>query len=247
MIWLGALLAAGLGAIAGYALALAAAVGLMELSGTGYGPDGGGAMAAGFVFGPAGGLVGMVVGAFLVLRRGRRPAGAALLKALAVMAALVAGGYGALLLVPLYRAHFCASLALTGTPPRLLLDIRLDPASAVPARGQDVRLDLSTGGSQRPGRVFEILPPDAEGRVRLAADAELFERSADRLLVLRLPGEPVRLFRLRLPAGAPQMDVMSPWQRVDFTDAMTPDSRPRPAPPEDRTAIRYRVSWPGRD
>ncbi|WP_270937598.1 hypothetical protein [Falsiroseomonas oryzae] len=247
MTWLLALLGALVGAAAGYAGALALSLGLMAM-GSGYGPNGGGAMAAAFIFGPAGALVGLVLGAWIVLRWRRRrgkAGGASFLKALAVAGGVLAFGYAAVSLAPVFQAQFGSSLAPTGIGPRLFMDIRLDPRSTIPERQRDLRIDLSSDMDHRPARIDEIGPPDAEGRRVVAAQVELFHRTARRLVVVRIPGEPVRIFRVPLPGRPPQMDEMSAWQRVDLVDAGAPGGQPVAAPADDRTEIRYRVSWPG--
>ena len=81
----------------------------------------------------------------------------------------------------------------------------------------------------------------ADGRAVLRGAVALRHRTADRLLVLNLPGRGIFEFRLRLPAEPHRADAFGsqfgPWHLADHTASPRAGS----AAPLDSTAIRYRV------
>jgi hypothetical protein len=58
--------------------------------------------------------------------------------------------------------------------------------------------------------------------------------------VLRMKGEPDRLFELDLASNPPAAPEFGPWQHVDYV-ADGPGQEPRKAGEGDRYDIRYRV------
>jgi hypothetical protein len=71
-------------------------------------------------------------------------------------------------------------------------------------------------------------------------------KTSSRLLVLALPGQPTRLFRLRLARDPSSTAAMSEWHRPDHLDD---HAHPQPvaAPPDDPVELRYRVRRAGED
>jgi hypothetical protein len=65
-------------------------------------------------------------------------------------------------------------------------------------------------------------------------------RTTDRIVVLNLPGQPQRLFKLRLAASPSHSDQFGPWHLADH---VTPTTAIEPVrtTPNDAFAIRYRV------
>jgi hypothetical protein len=74
----------------------------------------------------------------------------------------------------------------------------------------------------------------------ISGGVDLYFRTKSRLLVLRVPGEPDRMFLLKLAANPPASPDLGPWQPVDFV-ADLPDGKVRAGEPRDDYAIRYAV------
>lgn len=111
----------------------------------------------------------------------------------------------------------------------LVYEIQLPPGiSAETAKKAEV--DLQTGQNSMPfsyhrnTRLTDANPPVISGVVDLAF------RTAYRQLELKIPGQSVRSFDLKLPAEPKHAPQFSDWQKHP-----------------DGGEIRYRVVWPGRD
>jgi hypothetical protein len=65
-------------------------------------------------------------------------------------------------------------------------------------------------------------------------------RTTDRIVVLNLPGQPQRLFKLRLAESPSRSDRFGPWHLADRVTPLTANEPVRGAP-NDAFAIRYRV------
>ncbi len=146
------------------------------------------------------------------------------LKALGVLVALVvAGGTG-------YLVYSLATATPWLKPAGTVLryEVRLPPGStAETVKG--VKIDLETSQNSMPfsyhrdTKVIGDNPPVVAGVVDLAF------RTAYRQLDLKIPGQPVRSFSLKIPASPPHSQF-SDWQKHP-----------------DGGEIRYRVVWPGQD
>ncbi len=198
--------------------------------------EGGRAMLAFFAFGPFGALAGLLLGAWLVLRfyGGYRRFAEALGGAAVVAAALAA--VAAAVFGVLYLSDDV--LVRNGPPPQAYFELRLPSAAVLPAGLEGVRVDLNTDKNEMPGTLTGTTTE--QDRPIIAGSVDLYFRTASRILVLRLPGEPDRLFMLNLarnPSASPQF---GPWQRVDYVDDHPPAS-PRKGGDGDDYQIRYRV------
>jgi hypothetical protein len=189
-------------------------------------------MLALFVFGPAGSIAGLVIGAWLGIRmRGRDDAGglaANSFKAFAVLVAVIAA-VGA--------AYYFYALA-TATPwlnpnaanPLLQFEVRLPAGAALPTSARDIAIELQTDQNTMPGEPkFERFRRDGDRPV-IAGDVELAFRTARRQLEIKIKGQPDRVYRVGLSDKAPHASELGPWQ-----------------PNADGSEIRYRAKWPGRD
>jgi hypothetical protein len=78
-----------------------------------------------------------------------------------------------------------------------------------------------------------------DGRPVLTGSVPIAYVTAQRMVILNLPGEPSRLFKLRLAPNPSQSEAFSPWHQVDFIDNGT--TAPQRARPDAGFAIRYRV------
>ncbi|MFN8643925.1 MAG: hypothetical protein U0802_20565 [Candidatus Binatia bacterium] len=237
MIYVAALLAGLAGAVAGWAVAAALGgwiAGLCGMSDF----EGGRGMFAAFVVGPAGGLLAMLAAITAVLRRGGGRSARAdllprLLGVLAGLAALVAGG--------IWLRLATLDTYTDRLPPQLEFELRVPAAlaGATPA-GLAVRLD--TDKNAMPADLDAAWRDEGAARViggRLSLD---FKTTA-RILVVALPGQPPRLFRLRLARDPDATPALGDWRPPDFLD-VPDDARPRPAPPDDPVAVRVGVRRP---
>jgi hypothetical protein len=196
-----------------------------------------------FIGGPAGGLAGMVLGAWLVLRRIRQPTGERRGGAIAGGVALVvvgvvavaAAGLGAFWLMrPLVNAN--------GPAPQLVFEIRLPPGVAPPA-GRDA-VELQTSKNRMPANPAAARRDD--GRHVLAGSVEIYYRTWRRTLVLRMPDKTDVLFDLSLGLTPDHTRTFTAWRRADYI-ARPGDDQARRTTPADAYELRYRVEWAGEE
>ena len=193
-----------------------------------------------FGFGPLGGLIGLIAGIWLVLRRGgqRSAAGAALRVPLVILAIAALGAAGAWYL---YETRPQLGSASTGQA-RLDFEIRLPPGMAPPAPAHRIQVTLSTERNTMPGEIREARTRQENGRTVLVGSVDLAYRSSWRLLELKTgPGDVARIFDLKLPARPSHMKDFGSWRRVDFT--ATAGGQPIPAPASEAFELRARVVY----
>jgi hypothetical protein len=237
MTYLLALLVAVVGAALGFAVGAAAAAALAPLLGiTSF--EGASGYFAVFIGGPLGGLVGLVLGAWLVLRRAGL-GGAAVAGRIGLVfggvVLLSAAGLGAFWLMrPLVNAN--------GPAPRLVFEIRLPPGVAAPP-SRDV-VELQTSKNTMPAVLSDGRRED--GREVLAGSVELYYRTWGRLLVLRLPDRTDVLFEPSLGLTPAHTRTFTDWRRADYI-ARPGDQQARRTTAADAWEIRYRVEWAGED
>jgi hypothetical protein len=221
-----------IGAVLGFILTGLVADTLLAMSGM---PDREGyrAMIAFFTFAPFGGLVGLLGGIALVLRRRGRHRGLALAGRTALTAAALATAAG--LSVWAYVVAEDDILAKNGPPPQLHFEIALPEDAKPPADG--VAVDLNTDKNTMPS-TFTMTT--GGGRFVIKGQVDLYFRTARRILVLRMPGEPDRLFLLGLAANPAGTQDFSAWRRVDEI-ADGPDGALRKGKETDDYRLRYRV------
>jgi hypothetical protein len=237
MIYVGALFAGIVGAIVGWfvsgvlALWIAGLCGMSDF-------EGGRGMFAFLVVGPIGGIAGMIGAAWFVLRQhfGLLPGGGVLLRVIGVIAgiaALVATGIGIRL----------ATLdTYTNTlPPQLQFELRVPTALAGPRDA--IAIDLDTDKNVAHALIGDDWRDEGATRV-LTGLVSLDFKTTSRLLVVSLPDQPKRLFRLRLDRDPDATPALSEWQPPDFTDVPGEEKAQR-ARPDDPLALRYRVELPG--
>jgi hypothetical protein len=158
--------------------------------------------------------LGLIVGTLLALRfhGGYRAAGA--LFGRGILAGIVSGSFiigSAMAGGPLFDA-----IGLNPLAPTLEFEIRLPPGSSPPSAHDDIQIELHTDRNQILANLREIA---REGdRPVLRATAPLVFRTAQRTIVMSLAGEPVRVFRLRIPARPTPSPEYGPWQQVDFME-----------------------------
>jgi hypothetical protein len=239
MTYLLAVVAGIAGAAVGWAAVAAAVVLVGSLLGASN-FEGALGMFAVFGAGPIGGVVGLVLGIWLALRRrGHASVSALAWRLPAVAAAIAALAAGTVWYLYETRPGLGTS---AGGAPRLDFEIRLPPGVEGSALSRNARIELNTERNRMPGQLAAGGGRREGERHVIAGTVELHYRSGWRLLeLLAGPGEPSRVFDLRLPARPGHMREFGPWRRVDFI--ATGSEQPRPAPASEAFEIRTRVVY----
>jgi hypothetical protein len=118
-------------------------------------------------------------------------------------------------------------------------EIRLPPVVATGSSKREAQVELHTDLNQTIAQLRSGDWSATDGRAILRGTMPIEFRTAQRTLVLNMPGQPQRLFKVRLAANPSRSTEFSPWHLVDTT-ANTGGDRER-AMVDDNFAIRYRV------
>jgi hypothetical protein len=129
-----------------------------------------------------------------------------------------------------------AYLGINPTKPTVEFEIRLPKAALSDVA--DSQVELVTDRNQKLAEMQGALASDDNGRSVLRGSVTLDYRTTDRVVLLNLPGQPQRLFRLRLAANPSHSDQFGPWHLADRV--ASPVGEPA-REPNDAFAIRYRV------
>ena len=196
--------------------------------------EGGRGMLAFLAIGPIGGLISMAVAVWLVVRAGSGTATfeSGALRSLAVLAGIAAVAAGGIWIALQMGDTYTDSL-----PPTLEFEIRI-PASMPQPDVSASRIELDTDKNVGPSRIIGGWTSGPYGRV-LSGEVSLDFKTSARLLVVALPDQPTRLFRLRL-ARDPAGSAFTQWVRADHIDE-SKEAQPHAAPPDDPMELRYRV------
>lgn len=87
---------------------------------------------------------------------------------------------------------------------------------------------------------------DGGGHDVIAGSVPLAFKTRSRLLVVSLPDQPNRLFRLSLSRDPASTATLSEWRHADHLDQAS-EAQPRPAPADDPVELRYRIRRAGED
>lgn len=191
------------------------------------------AMVSFFTFAPFGGLAGLLGGIALPLYRRGRYRSLALVGRTVLVAAVLVAAAG--LSIWAYEVTGDDILVKNGPAPQLNFEIMLPEGATVPANG--VAVDLNTDKNTMPAT---LTVTTADGRTLIKGRVDLYFRTSRRLLVLRIPAEPDRLFALKLAANPGGTPDFSTWQRVSEI-ADRPGGALRKGTDTDDYMIRYRV------
>jgi hypothetical protein len=119
-------------------------------------------------------------------------------------------------------------------------EIRLPPVIAAGSSKREAQVELITDVNQT---IAQLRSGDwsatDDGRAILKGTVPIEYRTAQRTLVLNMPGQPQRQFKIRLAANPSRSSEFSPWHLVDVV-ANGKSDRERAAH-DDSFAIRYRV------
>ena len=149
---------------------------------------------------------------------------------LATLAALILFAFAAYDM----RHAALAYLGLNPSKPAVEFEIRM-PRETLTAVS-DTQIELHTDRNQTlalVGGVQEL----GDGRSVLRGAVALSQRTADRVLVVNLPGKGTFEFRLRLPAEPHRSEQFGPWHLADRIASPLAGS----VAPQDAYTIRYRV------
>lgn len=178
--------------------------------------------AAGFTDGPDGGL-GVIMSALagiaaalavaivlsVYFRSGRRSRGDLFKHGLAASAAFVLLAF----VISDMRHAALAYLGLNPSKPAVEFEIRLPKAALTTTA--DTQVELLTDRNQKLARVEGALASTPDGRSILKGTVALDHRTTERVVVLNLPGQGQRQFKLRLPASPSHSDQFGPWHLAD--------------------------------
>ena len=147
--------------------------------------------------------------------------------------ALATGGYG-------LRTTVLSHMGMMAKAPAVEFEIRLPKAASAADLKREAQVELLTDQNQTLARIDDGLLATEDGRAVLRGSVPLKFRTAERMVVLSLPGEAQRAFKLRLPANPSPSDEFGPWHMVDRVMSGTRTETARSIP-DDTFAIRYRV------
>ncbi|MGW1423111.1 acriflavin resistance protein [Bradyrhizobium manausense] len=128
-----------------------------------------------------------------------------------------------------------AYLGLNPSKPAVEFEIRM-PRETLATVSADTQIELNTDRNQTLALVDGVSDL-ADGRALLRGAVALNHRTADRVLVVNLPGKGMFEFRLRLPAEPHRTEQFGPWHLADrIASPLTGNLAP-----QDAYTIRYRV------
>jgi len=127
-----------------------------------------------------------------------------------------------------------AYLGLNPTKPAVEFEIRMPRETLTTA--SDTQIELHTDRNQTLALVDGVSDL-ADGRALLRGAVALNYRTADRVLVVNLPGKGTFEFRLRLPAEPHRSEQFGPWHLADRIASPLAGH----VAPQDAYTIRYRV------
>ena len=128
-----------------------------------------------------------------------------------------------------------AYLGLNPAKPAVEFEIRM-PRDTLTAVSADTQIELHTDRNQTLALVDGVTDL-ADGRALLRGAVALNYRTADRVLVLNLPGKGTFEFRLRLPAEPHHTEQFGPWHLADRIASSITSGVAQ----QDAYTIRYRV------
>lgn len=195
--------------------------------------EGGRAMFAFWGIAPFGGIIGLIAGILLVLRYQGKITGFRELAGRSVM--IVGAIAGLTVLGILLRLYTLPDLERP--LPRVVFEIRLPANVKIPDR-KAVRITLDTDKNQTDALLETQWLTQEAGRPVLHGFVDLYKRTTNRLLVLRIEGEPDRLFTLKLWGNPGPMKSFTDWEQVEY---ISEGSGLRRAEDADKYEFRFRV------
>jgi hypothetical protein len=131
-------------------------------------------------------------------------------------------------------------LGINSAAPAVEFEIRLPKNLTTASAAGDSQIELHTDRNQILAHVRDELFVTEDGRNVLRGSVPLKFRTTQRAVVVNLPGEPQRLFKLRLAASPSHSNEFGPWHLPDEVASSTGKGS-KLTVPNDAFAIRYRV------
>jgi hypothetical protein len=132
-----------------------------------------------------------------------------------------------------------AAMAYLGiNPSKTMIEFEIRLPKTALSGAADTQVELLTNKNQTLAEVQRTLAADGEARSILKGSVALDFRTTDRVMVLNLPGQAQRQFKLRLAATPSHSGQFGPWH---LADRVLSPGQPAPNQPNDTFAIRYRV------
>lgn len=193
-----------------------------------------------FLCGPIGALIGLVAGVWLTLRlRGVRTGIVTVASYSAASLVTLIAGAAAIIFLML---TFDTTLNRGSAQPQALFEIRLPPGTKLDEHRRGIEIELNTDRNSASAFLGTHWYNDGNRPV-VTGGVDLAFRTTSRIIVLKIKGEPDRLFRLNLAGKPGHSDDFGPWQRIDWV-ADAGDQPPRKGTPTDQYEMRYRVRDP---
>lgn len=183
---------------------------------------------------------GMILAMAAVLAARFRSAGEVVRRTLALAILLVALAAGAYSLRASVQDHMGLGLGLGAPAPVVEFEIRLPRTLADHVPPQETQVEFRSSASQRLAQLQKDRRPDALEKVIVSGQVTIDVGTAERFVVLNMPGEPSRLFRLRMAQHPSPSGEFGPWHYVDAVVRAGSGVAPGRETADD-FAIRYRV------
>jgi hypothetical protein len=187
-------------------------------------------------FAAIGAAAGMILTIAAVLALRCRSAGEVARRTLALTVLLMAFAAIAYSL----RASVLEHMGMGEATPVVEFEIRLPRTLADHVPPQETQVEFRSAANQRLAQLQKDWRPDAPEKVIVSGQVAIDVGTAERFVVLNMPGEPSRLFRLRIAQHPSRSGEFSPWHHVD-TIVRTGSGAPQGRETADDFAIRYRV------
>jgi hypothetical protein len=241
MIYVLAVIAGIVGAVGGWLVTGALTAWVAGLYGTSD-FEGARSMFAFLAVGPLGALMSMIASAWLVLRAGKgRTSVAPTLGRFAIVLGAIVMMVAAGVLLRLYTIDTYTNTA----PPSLEFEIRVPAAMLVPEPSA-LRVELDTDKNVGESTLADRWVPAENDHKVLTGSVPLAFKTWSRLVVVSLPDQPTRLFRLPLSRDPQSTATLNAWCHADHIDVRG-EGQPRAAPADDPVEMRYRVRRAGDD
>lgn len=109
------------------------------------------------------------------------------------------------------------TLKRNAAKPQALFEIRLPPGTTLPANRRDISVEMHDSTNVATAYLHDVWRSDGDRPV-ISGGVALAVRTTRRLLVLKITGEPDRLFTLKLAGKPGHADAFGPWQPIDSID-----------------------------
>lgn len=131
-------------------------------------------------------------------------------------------------------------MSMGASAPVVEFEIRFPRTVADHVPPQETQVEFRSAANQRLAQLQKNWRPDAPEKMIVSGKVAIDVGTAERFVVLNMPGEPSRLFRLRIAQHPSRSGAFSPWHFVDTIDRAGSGVASGHETADD-FAIRYRV------